>query len=438
MRSIATALLTLLAAAWAIPASAVTVDWVTVEDPGNECDPQSAHCFGSVADVYWISKYEVTNAQYAEFLNAVARTDPNRLYRTSMGIPSAFGGITRSGSAGSYHYSAIPGRENNPVNWVSFYDALRFANWLHNDQPTGAQDDTTTEDGAYTITTQGISDNSITRNPEAEIFLSSEDEWYKAAFYDPATSSFFDYPAATDAQTICFVPGAFPNTANCGRGVVPKLTNVGSFTASASPNQTFDQGGNVYEWNESVIDGSFRTLRGGSAGIAPGFMAASFRIRSLPIGESSNVGFRVARLVPVTLVEIDIRPGSDVNPVYPMGRGVIPVAILGSESFDVLDVDVSTLAFGPAGAAPAYKKGGLPWDLNGDGFTDLLSLYRTEEAGIAFGETEACLTGEVFDGTPFEGCDPIFTLGCGLGFELVLVLPPLIWLRQLRRRKAGA
>ena len=80
---------------------------------------------------------------------------------------SSNGGITRSGGSGSYTYSAIAGRGNMPVNFVSFYDALRFANWLHNGQPTGAQDNTTTEDGAYTITALGISNNSTSRATRA-------------------------------------------------------------------------------------------------------------------------------------------------------------------------------------------------------------------------------------------------------------------------------
>ena len=99
---------------------------------------------------FLISKTEVTNSQHTEFLNAVAATDTNALYNT--GMASGRGGITRSGSPGSFTYSAIAGREDMPVNWVTFYDALRFANWLHNGQPTGGQDNTTTENGAYTIT----------------------------------------------------------------------------------------------------------------------------------------------------------------------------------------------------------------------------------------------------------------------------------------------
>ena len=279
----------------------VTIDWVRVGDRGNAADYTG---YGAVAYNYQIGEFEVTNAQYTEFLNAVAATDANALYNTAMGSlgsPAYGSGITRSGSSGSYSYSTITGRQYMPVSYVSFWDATRFANWLHNGQPTGAQDNTTTEDGAYTLTPTGITNNTVTRNAGAQAFVASEDEWYKAAYYDTGALSYFSYPVGSNTQTSCTAPGATANTANCDF-VNSDLTDVGSYTAATSPNGAFDQGGNVAEWNEATIYGSNRGLRGGLFFGAPGFLAASAWFSDDPTYESSGVGFRMASPAPASPV----------------------------------------------------------------------------------------------------------------------------------------
>src|SRR5262245_55384445 len=124
MRLLARLLLSLLIAS---AASAVTMAWTPVGNPGNACDPQPSGfapgCYGAVGYTYSIGTYEVTNAQYADFLNANAASDPLGLYNLGMGSESD---IARTGAPGSYSYSAVLVRASNPVRFVSFYDALRF------------------------------------------------------------------------------------------------------------------------------------------------------------------------------------------------------------------------------------------------------------------------------------------------------------------------
>jgi sulfatase modifying factor 1 len=171
-----------------------SLEFITVANPGNAGQlaigtsdlpyawPPSRVC-GEVDYVYSIGKYEVTAGQYCEFLNAVAKTDTHGLYNPYMDLsahPSTKGcNIIRTGTSGNYSYSVALDWANRPVNYVSIYDAGRFVNWLTNGQPTGNQDITTTEAGSY------YPWDLHNRNANAKYVLSSEDEWYKAAYYDP-------------------------------------------------------------------------------------------------------------------------------------------------------------------------------------------------------------------------------------------------------------
>ena len=270
----------------------VTYAWVTIGDAGNSPDTEvmvsdRTTGYGSVPYRYRIGKYDVTDAQYAAFLNAVAsKSDPHLLFFPCMDHAACYhvgSGIARSGSPGSYHYAAQPGRAQRPVNYLNVFMAMRFANWMNNGQGHGS-----TERGAYTLTGNSIVPTNllnIHRTPGAKIFLPNENEWYKAAYYDTKKHRYYDYPAGTDKPMKCAMPGPTPNTANCGlvtaahnpdnpgiSGVAAwfwnDTTNVGAYTHSASPNGTYDQGGNVFQWTDDFTDTAINQYQAGAA-IAP-------------------------------------------------------------------------------------------------------------------------------------------------------------------------
>jgi formylglycine-generating enzyme required for sulfatase activity len=268
-------------------ASAVSIDWVTVGDPGNAANSDGV---GSVGNSYRISKYEVTNTQYAEFLNAVGSEDNWQLYDSTLGNSPLQRGITRSGSFGNYSYNTVVGRENLPVNYVTFDSALRFANWLHNGQPTGLQTNATTEDGAYSFVFSPIAPP-IFRNSGANIFLPNEDEWVKAGFYDVISNSY------SNPMGSC----------NCSGATSGDTVPVGS-SGSISPSGTFDQIGNVREWTETLLpfgNGSMRQFRGGSYAeisftryFMGSYSGATASLTGSDANEAHLLGFRVASVVP--------------------------------------------------------------------------------------------------------------------------------------------
>jgi formylglycine-generating enzyme required for sulfatase activity len=315
-----TAFLFVLATLGSVTANATVIfDWATVGNPGNGPDELG---YGAVSYTYRISRHEVTNAQYTEFLNAVDPTgaNPKFLYSSAMSS-DANGGIDfNSGAANGSKYHVKSGRDNNPVIFVSFFDAMRFTNWLQNGQGSGS-----TESGVYTI---GNGVNEI-RNPGATYFIPSENEWYKAAYHknDGVTANYWEYPTSTDAEPFSDQPpgsGALTqfNTANfnkddfiangyddgfavtgspIGSSTQNYLTDVGAYTASLSPYGTFDQGGNVREWNDAVearMEGSFRVFRGGDWGTDSILLEAGWRdvIGVVPTLEFNYLGFRVASI----------------------------------------------------------------------------------------------------------------------------------------------
>ena len=294
-------------------AAPITIATVPVGNPGNagEWSGESYGGFGpnricgAVGYTYNIGKYEVTAGQYTAFLNAVGGVDTYALYNTSMSSTQYGSGIARS--VGSpYTYTVAADFANRPVNYVSWGDAARFCNWLHNGQPSGGQSLSTTEDGAYYLngatTDAGLL--AVSREADWKWAITREDEWYKAAYHknDGVTGNYFDYPTGVDTPA----PGrdmadASGNNANYYGDPYPldspyRTTLVGEFQNSDSTYGTFDQGGNVAEWNETVVASSWRGLRGGSLNNYSVFLAASVRYSNTPAVEDDLIGFRVANV----------------------------------------------------------------------------------------------------------------------------------------------
>src|ERR1043166_6016215 len=298
------------------PAAAVSLDSVLVGAPANPADFRySPTGFGAVDHTFNMGKFEITAAEYTEFLNSVARTDTYGLYTWYMSDPSPThlgANIRRTGSQGSYSYSVAPDWANRPVNYVSWGDAARFCNWLANGQPIGDQTLATTEDGSYflngAITTALIS---VTRKAHARYVLPTEDEWYKAAYFNPAITRYSDYATGSDTAPSNLLsspdPGNSANffSGNFSIGSAYYRTEVGSFANSASSVGTFDQGGNVWEWNEAVINTWYRGVRGGSFDYSADSLGAVSRSYQDPGDGSFNIGFRVAELPePVSLLPL--------------------------------------------------------------------------------------------------------------------------------------
>ena len=261
-------------------AGRVNYEMVPVGDPGNA---SSSSGYGAVNYSYQIGKYEVTIGQFTAFLNAVAKDDPYHIYyNPNWAVSGPLVGIAQSGEAGSYSYSAMTpvgvnpaganSPENRPIGEITWFQAARFANWMTNGQGTGD-----TETGAYTLIDfqrQGLAPE---KNPGAKFYIPTEDEWYKAAYYKGGglDSGYWLFPTRSDSTPGNTIGGSndvnttelrdrvkyFAVTQSSDNNWNQNyLTDVGAFTGSYGPYGTFDQGGNLAEWND--LSGAASGTRG--------------------------------------------------------------------------------------------------------------------------------------------------------------------------------
>jgi autotransporter-associated beta strand protein len=378
LRRLAAALIVSVWVAQPLPAQ-VTFDWATVGNPGNAPDtltmtkgavPDNTTGYGSVGYTYQISKYDVTNAQYVQFLNAVdpAASNTLRVYNTKMSDPSAnpaglayTGGIDRNLAAASgARYSAKAGQENAPAIWINWTSGARFVNWLANGQGSGS-----TESGVYDMAV--FTGNSFATPPArangATVFLPSEDEYYKAAYYDPTksgTGGYWQYGTQSDTAPSSVAPAGTSNSANIGAGTdgqsagtlastmattgatfdsaVNYLTAVGAYTAATSAYGLYDVEGLVYNWTEGTrtsFGNQLPIYRGGSWRYNEGASGAAYRNVYSGAGATSYAwyGFRVAGLPsapPGTTVNVASGTQTQAQAGYALFSGTAPLTKTGA------------------------------------------------------------------------------------------------------------
>ncbi len=279
----------------AIEQSRSDLKFVEVSHPGNSADPDNGR--GAVGYPFLIGKFEVSNSEYAHFLNAVAsQSDPFALY-TPLMQDHFWGGITRSQSGQQFVYRAKPGYEQLPVTYVSWLDAARYVNWLHFGRPSPGHSGTGITEGTEVMGAYNTSAGQLAsrRNTAARFWLPSHDEWYKAAFYHPDTDRYSTYATGESLPAAGLADSAPGATYFDGHWAAPfpHLTPAGNYRNAASAFGGFDFAGNVMEWVEDTA-GHNKVALGGSVFMSASSLAKSYRDAERPEEKLSTFGFRVA------------------------------------------------------------------------------------------------------------------------------------------------
>lgn len=262
------------------------IPFVSIGNPGNLADepytpslflPDNSKRAGSVNYHYRMGKYEISRDMVAK-ANLAGGLD-----------------ITLDPMD---HIDGGP-RDHMPATGISWLEAARFVNWLNTS--TGHAP-AYTFNGTFIAWWQpddaGYNAANPVRNSLAKYVLPSVDEWHKAAYYDPASGVYYDYPTGSDTLPMAVTSGTAADTAVYQQ---PNSQGPADITMAGglSPYGTMAQGGNVWEWEETDYDlhgGSDRRgVRGGRWGTSPMFMQATDRsMGGLPSSELPIAGFRVA------------------------------------------------------------------------------------------------------------------------------------------------
>jgi len=341
----------------------VTFDWLPVGNVGNAADNETIATkgpftsplgpqetpgddttgYGAVDYEFQIARTHVTTAQYVEFLNTVDPGGSNalnlydsrmttRLHPVSgLNLQAEAGGVNFDTSAADgTKYSSKSGQQNYPASWISWVSAARFVNWLSNGQGSGD-----TESGVYNNLPASAFDPVPAREPGSTIFLPSENEFYKAAYYDPTkdgTGGYWQYGTQSDTSPTSEAPSGGSNSANYAQtdgnpGIGGDIywqsgqiyngnleggyrTDVGAYTNSTSFYGLHDVDGASYQWLDTTRTNQFNAsnelplFRGGAWIFGSDGSGAAFRNTQFFAAGSSSLssnyhGIRIAGL-PVT------------------------------------------------------------------------------------------------------------------------------------------
>ena len=462
LRLLAAALIVAVWAAQPLPAQ-VTFDWAIVGNPGNAPDTLVMNKgsaadyttgYGSVGYTYQISKYDVTNSQYTQFLNAADPSGSNttkiydaRMSAANLGLAYT-GGINFNAAATSgSKYSVKTGQESFPATWIRWDSGGRMVNWLANGQGSGS-----TESGVYdmSVLTSGFA-TPPTRAPGATIFLPSENEYYKAAYYDPTksgTGGYWQYGVMSDIAPVGVAPSGGSTSANIGNGnsgggstadtmattgaafstSVNYLTNVGAYATATSYYGLYDTEGLLYNWTEATrtsFGNQLPIYRGGSWRYGDQSDGAAYRniYSGAAVASYAWYGLRIASLpsAPPATITIDVASGTQTQTQagYATLSGTLPVLKTGAGTL-VLDqantltgsttvqggvlqlANASALASSPVAVAAGATLAVAPYlrttvaglGLSGSGLVDVTSGLVTVTSGLSASD----LVAEILEG----------------------------------------
>ncbi len=255
------------------------IEWIIIDDVDNPPVTLSPGWTwpvvgrGAVPYVYRIGKYEVTTAQWLEFLNTFGPQGDEFRWFARPGWWGADIDFTYNGPGVRYVLLDMPSAEMMPVFGISWRDAARFCNWLHNDK---SSDPISLESGAYDTSTFGYEPDGrtftdqVTRSEGARFWIPSWDEWLKAAHYDPQARRWYKWPTRDGRFPLTGLPGAGDTSAGvqgCEDIIpyCPYFIPLGAYE-STSPWGLYDVSDGTREWTEETIESRWRMAEGARAG----------------------------------------------------------------------------------------------------------------------------------------------------------------------------